>query len=220
MTRQPAVTILIWLILMISHKAAAEQTNQRMIDLPSGAQAYLQETIVDDLGDTGLTYRYRYVMPDLALRVPATTGPATDFDLQEIDTLPSGEGEFDGDYIDEGALNWEEFDFMPMISLPDDEAEADGVIDHTLFDQQNTTDAVLPAAPISSFKDPVHEDVIWLCQNHALPEALKQPRRPAQLIISLADQESEFGSYDPEILQLFEAFTLPENRNHCDWRPW
>jgi hypothetical protein len=29
-----------------------------------------------------------------------------------------------------------------------------------------------------------------------------------------------FGAYDPDVVQLFEAFRLPPDRDACEWEPW
>lgn len=204
---------LVWAV-----QAAAE--GREMIDLPSGAQVYLQETIVDRLGDTGLTHRYRYVMPDLALRVPATVGPAGEFgDSPPLD-IDALEGPVDGiedQYLDDGLIDPSEFDFSPVITLPGTEEAADEIIDMTLADDWEER---LPTAPESSFRDPVHDDLIWLCENHVLPQVVSARERPGQIVISVADRESAFGEFDPDVLQLFEAFSLPSTRDACEWRPW
>lgn len=211
--------------------AAADKA--KMIDLPSGARAYLQERLEDSLGDTGLTYRYRYVMPDLAQRVPSTSGPAGDFGAADVgadsDRAPldidldamGDEDMGDEDMGDDGLIAPEDFDFTPIITIPGTEEAADQAIDQTLAGDDSN---MLPAAPTSVFKDPVHDDIIWLCENRALPDIQKDSaaggRRPGQIVISLADRESRFGAYDPDVLQIFEAFTLPRDRDLCDWRPW
>jgi hypothetical protein len=41
---------------------------------------FWQETLHDNPAVIGLTYRFRFVMPDLAQRVPSTSGPASDFE--------------------------------------------------------------------------------------------------------------------------------------------
>ena len=53
------------------------------IDLPSGAVVFWQETLHDTAGGLGLTARFRFVMPDLAQRVPSTSGSASDFVEEE-----------------------------------------------------------------------------------------------------------------------------------------
>ena len=202
---------------------------QAMIDLPSGARAYLQERLEDNLGDMGLTYRYRYVMPDLAQRVPSTTGPAGEYlpadgdrEPLDIDLDAMGDDGVDqGDYIDDGLVDPAEFDFAPVITLPGAEEAADAAIDQSLSGDDHDR---LPAAPVSVFKDPVHDDIIWLCETIILPEIVRAAAggagRPGQIVISMADRESRFGEYDPDVLQIFEAFTLPRDRDICDWRPW
>lgn len=194
-----------------------------MILLPSGAEVYLQETLSDSIGDSGLTYRYRFVMPDLASRVPSTSGPAGEFmedaegplviDTEAMAAEPANED----DYIDDGMIAEEDMDFSPVISIPGAERAADDAIDRTLAGDDPEA---LPPAPEALFKDPIHDDVMWLCDNVVLKEALKTGKRPRQIVISLADRESPFGSYDPDVLQLFEAFSVPPTRDICEWRPW
>ena len=204
------------------------------ITLPSGAKVYLQEKLEDNFGDYGLTLRYRFVMPDLAERVPSSFGAGTDFigdeggfepELpyggapQEIDTQSLEGGEDSAqDYIDDGMISAEEMDFQPVFSIPGAEEAADRVIAHSLAEEDDGT--TLPAVPDVLLKDPVHDDIAWICDNIALPEALKSAKRPAQIVVSLADRESEFGSYDPDVLQIFESFSLPGERDICEWRPW
>ncbi len=185
------------------------------IALPSGAVATWQETVRDTSGGTGLTYRFRFVIPDLASRVPATSGPASDDEeLQDMDRGPididTETAEVEGapasppaaDYVDDAAA-------QPEV-VPDDEAAADTLVDAP----------ALPAAPDVLAQDPVHDDVVWLCQEWVLPRIAAPGPRPRQIIISLADKAVPFGSYDPDVLQLFEAFALPPDRDACLWEPW
>jgi hypothetical protein len=59
------------------------------------------------------------------------------------------------------------------------------------------------------------DDLIWLCESHALPRISNIGPQPGQVVISLADRESVFGVYDPEVTQVFEAFR-PEG-GACIW---
>lgn len=190
--------------------------------LPSGAKVHLQEKLEDNFGDYGLTLRFRFVMPDLADRVPSSFGAGTDFigeEPQDIDTMAMDGGEdAEGDYIDDGMIAAEDMDFQPVFSIPGAEEAADQVIQHSLGEEDDGT--TLPATPDVLLKDPIHDDIVWICDNIALPEALKSAKRPAQIVVSLADRESGFGSYDPDVLQIFESFTLPKGRDVCEWRPW
>lgn len=54
-------------------------------------------------------------------------------------------------------------------------------------------------------------DLEFLCQSYALPRL----ENPGQVIISLADQPSEFGHHDPEIRQVFEAYSIRDGQ--CIW---
>ena len=64
--------------------------------------------------------------------------------------------------------------------------------------------------------DLVMEDLQYLCAEYALPKlATKTGPTPGQLIISLADKTSEFGTYDPNVVQVFEAFDIKTGA--CIW---
>ena len=185
------------------------------IALPSGAVVRWQETRHDDAGGFGLTYRFRFVMPDLAQRVPATSGPASDFVEDgargpiEIDTES---GEISGAEADDGLIDPAALEDLAEADIPSEaeEEETDALIGQP----------VLPAAPDVLAQDPVHDDIVWLCENWALPRIAALTARPSQIIISLADREMPFGTFDPEAVQIFEAFRLPPDRDACEWEPW
>ena len=59
------------------------------------------------------------------------------------------------------------------------------------------------------------DDLLWLCESHALPRIANIGPQPRQVVISLADRESVFGVYDPAVTQVFEAFR-PED-DTCIW---
>jgi hypothetical protein len=56
-------------------------------------------------------------------------------------------------------------------------------------------------------------DMDYLCAAHVLPELT--PAEGAQVIVSLAEAPSEFGVANPEIAQVFEAYTIENGR--CIW---
>ncbi len=181
-----------------------------VIALPSGASVTWHETRHDTSGGMGLTYRFRFVMPDLATRVPATEGPASDAEEArgpiDIDT-ESGEVSGDDGMIDPATLESAE----PMDDIDEAaEQEADAMLD----------EPAIPAAPDVLAQDPVHDDIVWLCENWALPRIASPAPRPSQIIISLASKETAFGAYNPDVVQLFEAFRLPPDRDACEWEPW
>lgn len=194
------------------------------ITLPSGAVAFWQETLHDTAGSEGLTARFRFVMPDLAERVPSTSGPASDF----IDEAERGPIDIDTEAGE--VMGDEDEAFIPEAELPAPETEArtdSGIAAADAGDDgiEETADAmieepVLPAAPDVLAQDPVHQDVVWLCENWALPRIASPAPRPAQIIISLADKAIPFAAYDPDVVQLFEAFRLPPDRDACEWEPW
>mgnify|MGYP003677213727 CR=1 FL=1 len=69
--------------------------------------------------------------------------------------------------------------------------------------------------PQTGTADSVTEDLHHLCVTHSLPVLRMAGLSPKQVIISLADQPGEFGVADPEIKQVFEAFTIHGDR--CIW---
>lgn len=195
--------------------AALAQDAAGDITLPSGAVVRWQETRHDDAGGFGLTYRFRFVMPDLAQRVPATSGPATDFADDEARgpiEIDTESGKTRGAEPDDGLIDPAALEDLTEADIPDeaDEQAADALIG----------EPVLPAAPDVLAQDPVHDDIVWLCENWALPRIAAPAPRPSQIIISLSDRELPFGALDPEAVQLFEAFRLPPDRDVCEWEPW
>lgn len=185
--------------------------------LPSGARVLWQETRHDNSGGLGLTYRFRFVMPDLAQRVPATSGPASDFEDAEgrgpID-IDTESGEVSGEGADAGMI-----DEATMQAEAGQGAET-GAEDGAEQDADALVEEALPTAPDVLAEDPVHQDIVWLCENWALPRIASPAPRPRQIVISLASKETAFGAYDPEVVQLFEAFRLPPDRDACEWEPW
>lgn len=58
-------------------------------------------------------------------------------------------------------------------------------------------------------------DLEHLCSQFALPRLADTGPLPGQIIVSLADKPSEFGKYDPAVLQVFEAFRVEDGG--CIW---
>lgn len=67
------------------------------------------------------------------------------------------------------------------------------------------------AAPLRA----VAADLAHLCNADAARRAAEMGRRQARIVISLANRRSQFGVPDPDVRQVFEAFTL-ENGT-CIW---
>lgn len=204
----------IWLALIPPALAAGgAAAAPAQIVLPSGAKVTWQETRHDNSGGIGLTYRFRFVMPDLAQRVPATSGPASDFeDARGPIDIDTESGEVSGESTAE-----------PVPLAPEAEMTAeDGADaeDGAEADADAMLEEALPAAPEVLAEDPIHLDIVWLCEHWALPRIASPAPRPEQIIISLASKETAFGAYDPEVVQLFEAFRLPRDRDACEWEPW
>jgi len=63
--------------------------------------------------------------------------------------------------------------------------------------------------------DQAGEDMAHLCQSVTLPYLDEFALSPDLIVISLADQETEFGAINPDATQFFEAFRV-ENET-CIW---
>lgn len=63
--------------------------------------------------------------------------------------------------------------------------------------------------------DVLMKDLEHLCTEYALPKLADTGPMPNQVIISLADKPSEFGQYNPEINQVFEAYSVRDGA--CIW---
>ncbi|WP_254054605.1 DUF6497 family protein [Roseovarius sp. EL26] len=62
----------------------------------------------------------------------------------------------------------------------------------------------------------VQADLDYLCDSYALPRvAVVVGPKPSQIIVSLADQPSEFGVFDAEVVQVFEAYRIEGDA--CVW---
>ena len=63
--------------------------------------------------------------------------------------------------------------------------------------------------------DQVMADLHYLCTHYALDRLSVTGPAPRQVVISLADRASEFGTYDPDVTQVFEAYRIEEDA--CIW---
>ena len=61
----------------------------------------------------------------------------------------------------------------------------------------------------------VMADLAYLCAEIALPRLAEADPMPGRVIVSLADQPSEFGKFNPDVIQVFEAYDI-ENGT-CIW---
>lgn len=217
----------------------ASETAQSPIPVPSGAEIWLQEERSDRIPGLGLVQRYRFVMPSLAARVPPVDETTFD-DVVPLDMLdehleapltPEEQAELDellGGFSIEAVPELDEDDTLPpeheaaplpsQLSPPDPApggVGADIAVDPDWIDDESA----LPAAPDILMQDPIHRDIVWLCENFVLPRIAHQEQLPAQVVISLASAPGPFGSFDPEIVQIFEGFSIPASRSHCVWEP-
>jgi len=66
--------------------------------------------------------------------------------------------------------------------------------------------------------DASQADMQFLCERFALPRIANTGPQPNQVVISLADRETEFGVARPEATQLFEAYSI--SGGTCHWEPF
>lgn len=190
--------------------ARADDAKGMLIKLPSGAEARWQETLKDATAGQDVTYRFRFVIPDLIQRIPEpgeAVAPVGQREPIDIDTETAEVVGMTPADTSEDAVG-----HTSDSPAPDTETEeaADGLIGHASARDQADNELA----------DPLHGDVVWLCQNWALPRVSGTLPRPQQIIVSLSNTEVPFGSYAPDALQLFEAFALPADRDVCEWEPW
>lgn len=72
-----------------------------------------------------------------------------------------------------------------------------------------------PAFHDTSDLEQVMEDLEFLCRSFALPKLANTGPLPGRVVISLADKPSEFGTFDPDVVQVFEAFSVSDGA--CIW---
>ena len=58
-------------------------------------------------------------------------------------------------------------------------------------------------------------DMDFLCQDYALPRIAQSGPMPAQVIISMADQDVPFGEARPDATQFFNAYSIADGI--CIW---
>ena len=58
-------------------------------------------------------------------------------------------------------------------------------------------------------------DLEHLCTSYAIPHLASMGPTPHQVIISLANEAAEFGQYDPDVTQVFEAYRIEDGT--CIW---
>ena len=61
----------------------------------------------------------------------------------------------------------------------------------------------------------VSEDLGWLCDGVVVPALAQVGWEGAQVVLSVSDRPTEFGLYDPNVVQFFQPFRLTDGR--CSW---
>ncbi|MFV0294272.1 MAG: DUF6497 family protein [Paracoccus sp. (in: a-proteobacteria)] len=200
----------------------AEEVSQPPLPVPSGQPVYWQETIHGLPGAYGLTYRFRFVAPDLSDLVPdVVSGPMealTEEEMAALEEIATDEGDEGAsiliEAVDNGLISTTELGRTPVISYQDTEEAADVMIGD--WDDGST----LPPAPDILVQDPMHDDIVWLCENFVLPRIASPAPRPTEIVISLSDRPTAAGDIESGAVQLFEAFRLPADRDECIWEPF
>lgn len=210
------------LLSALAAPAGAEDVTQIPLPVPSGQPVYWQETIHGIPGTHGLTYRFRFVAPDLADLVPwadaAPMDELTDEDMAALEDLADSEDDPAASIlaaaVDDGLISQHELNLAPAISVQDPEEAADAVIASEIDGE------ALPPAPDILAQDPMHDDIVWLCENFVLPRIASPAPRPTEIVISLSDRPTAAGDLATGAVQLFEAFSLPPDRDACVWEPF
>lgn len=185
---------------------AGADVTKEPIPVPSGREIYWQDTVSDTPGAAGLTMRFRFVAPKLAADLGMPDGLHTD-ELTDEEMAAMSEEEIESHmFID------------PSEIVPASPAEvtegAEEAADAELYSEAE------PSTYDAGAEDPVLSDAVWLCENWALPRLATTGPRPAQIVISIAEEPIPFGDFTPDVVQVFESFTLPTDRNACLWEPF
>lgn len=61
----------------------------------------------------------------------------------------------------------------------------------------------------------VTKDLEYLCNVFAVPRLPASGPSPGRIVVSLADKPSEFGMFDPGVMQVFESFSVQDQA--CIW---
>lgn len=61
-------------------------------------------------------------------------------------------------------------------------------------------------------------DMQYLCESFALERIANTGPQPAQVIVSIADRETEFGAADPDATQVFESYSAQDGS--CVWEAY
>ena len=61
----------------------------------------------------------------------------------------------------------------------------------------------------------VSDDLGWLCDNVVVPALSQAGWDGAQVVLSVSDRPTEFGLYDPNVVQFFQPFRLADGA--CSW---
>ncbi|MDO5606434.1 MAG: DUF6497 family protein [Paracoccus sp. (in: a-proteobacteria)] len=198
----------------------AGHADEPPLPVPSGQLVYWQETLLDPDGIAGLTYRARFVAPQLAALFPEAAAVPDEAlspeDLAALDDLDGPEVPLEM-LEDDGMVTLEDLNLAPLILPIGEGDDPEALADAEMTDHGGP---VLPPAPGIIFRDPMHDDVVWLCENFVLPRIPAGGPRPAEIIISLADRPTTAGMLEPGVVQLFEVFTLPPDRDSCIWTPF
>ena len=61
----------------------------------------------------------------------------------------------------------------------------------------------------------VADDLTWLCEGVVRPALSQQDWTGDQVVLSVSDRPTEFGVYDPTVVQYFQPFRLEDDG--CAW---
>ncbi|MDO5641239.1 MAG: DUF6497 family protein [Paracoccus sp. (in: a-proteobacteria)] len=181
------------------------------VAVPSGQAIFWQDMVAGRAAGGGLSYRFRFIAPGLAYLVPP--GPAmpmeelTDEETEPTDDPARNAAQAPPILLDAPGTG------LPAPAVPAPSGAETGPGGPAL-------NAIVPPAPEALLRDPMHDDLHWLCENFALPRIARPGPRPSEIVISLSDRALDSTGLVPGAVQLFETFTLPPDRDICIWRPY
>lgn len=201
---------LVTLVTYITIPACAQNIQRQPVEVPSEQKIFWQNVTVEASGDD-LIYNFRFVAPALAYLVPGESSEAMaalidqEGLIADNEPIPATAGKQTTTISIQPATR------SDIGSVPPGAPEDGSTIGNT---------AILQPLPDNLLRDPMHDDIVWLCEKFVLPRIAPPPApRPTKIVIAMSDRP--FQNNEPVLgaVQLFQFFSLPPNRNECVWNP-
>lgn len=178
-------------LMLLPTVAAADLPDGGALRTPSGLTLRWLDTVHTAPGPFGLTYRFRFVAPDLAAHLPGWDDIGTGTDAE----APPEAG----------------------TSIATAEQTDDSPAPHIQLRVMGRGHDAGTQQPAPWQTDPITQDLHWLCRHYALPRIASPAPRPSQIVISITERPLPFGQFSSDTTQVFESFILPPDRADCLW---